>query len=222
MTCRQLIIGLLLCGSGCYANTVIVLFTGLPSTVENGTYNGFAEATVNGIPAQLLICDDYSHTTYVPSSDLIYDYADFKGNADSIQTARFISDSGPTAMDVFKYEEASVLLYGLVHQASAPAAITDNQYAIWNLFTPSVQLFRPSQETLQAQALAAITSNAPYLSAAYTSLAIYTPFNGNGQQVDFSSNQEFLQYRPTPEPTGLMPLGAFLLVGLIHRKPRTA
>ena len=69
----KLLTGALLLLPGCYANTVTVYFTNLPATVENGTYNGFSIATVNGIPNQLLICDDYFDTTYMPSSsNMIY------------------------------------------------------------------------------------------------------------------------------------------------------
>ena len=219
---RLPVIALLLSSFGCYANPVIVVFTGLPSNTEHGTYNGFIEATVNGIPKQLLICDDEQHATIVPSQDLIYDFSDFNGNASSLQHARFISPGGPTAMDVFKYEEAAVLLYGLA-QAQTAEEVTDYQYAIWNLFTPTFQLFRPvQQQALQTQAALAITSNAEYLTAAYSSMRIFTPFQGlyEGREVDYSSNQEFLQ-STVPEPSLLVPLGGLLLAVIRWRKRST-
>ena len=65
-----------------FADTAVVTFTTLPYTELNGsygsssaTYNGYVGATVNGIPSQWLICDDYADETMVPSGPLIFDYS---------------------------------------------------------------------------------------------------------------------------------------------------
>jgi hypothetical protein len=205
--------------SVCGATTVTVFFTALPSVFENNTYNGFATATINGIPNQYLICDDYTDRTYMPSSEnLIYDYSNL--NPTPLEHARYVSPGGPTPSDVTKYEEAAVLLWQLTQlgASATPTAITDFQYAIWNLFSPSdPATFRPNQTALQNTALGLVNSGQPWLTTVYQELAIYTP------TAKFGTNQEFLQLtQNTPEPAmvGLLAgvLGVVGLVGQIRRR----
>ena len=129
---RTIVVALFFCLTACYADTVTMFFTGLPMTNENGTYNGFSTATVNGDPKQLLICDDYNDETSMPSpSNMIYDYSTLTG-ADPLQYAMF---------DKSKYQEAAVLVYELAEMPNASAdMVTDYQYALWNLMTPSARL----------------------------------------------------------------------------------
>ncbi len=207
---RCLVLAFVFAISVCSANTVQIIFTELPAVYENGSYNGFATATINGIPNQMLICDDSGHTTYVPSQALVYDFSNLVG-PDPLQYARFVTPpSSPTQSDLQKYEAAAVLLYELT--AAGPTAsadlVTDYQYAIWNLFTPSTTLFRVNQTNLQQAAVNIAAGNSPppaWLSTAYKELEIFTPAAG------FTSNQEFLALDPTgvPEPA-MGPLLALL------------
>jgi hypothetical protein len=209
---RTIVVALLFCLTACYADTVTMFFTALPKTNENGTYNGFSTAKVNGDPNQLLICDDYNDETIMPSSsNLIYDYSTLTG-ANALQYAMF---------DKSNYEEAAVLVYELAELPSASADIvTDYQYALWNLMTPSARLdpSRVSQEqALQNNALAMVNNlaDAQFLTTTvYAFTEIYTP------TAAYAGNQEFVEYA-TPEPNLGWAVGFLLLlaaVGLQVRK----
>jgi hypothetical protein len=188
-----------------------MFFTGLPSTNENGTYNGFATAIVNGIPNQLLICDDYNDTTYVPSSsNMIYDYSTLNG-ADPLQYAMFNKTN---------YDEAAALVYELAETANPSAdTIMDYQYALWNLMTPGVSLVPghiAQEQALQASALAWVNNaaDAKFLtSTVYAYTDIYTP------TAAYAGNQEFLEYS-TPEPNLAWPAGFLLLLAAVGMKFR--
>jgi hypothetical protein len=200
---RTIVAALLFSLTACYANTVTMFFTALPKINENGTYNGFSTATVNGDPNQLLICDDYNDETIMPSSsNMIYDYSTLTG-ADPLQYAMF---------DKSTYEEAAVLVYVLAEIPNASADIvTDYQYALWNLMTPSARLdpSRIAQEqALQSNALAMVNNSAeaPFLTASvYAYIAIYTPTSA------YAGNQEFVEYA-VPEPNLGWAVGLFLLL----------
>ena len=189
-------------GPAC-ANTIILNFTGLPQNTENGTYNGFATGTSNSNqPFFDLICDDYYHTTYVPSGPLTYTVSNFG----DFVNARFY------AIDnlIEKYREAAIIvraiqtptvLTDLMHPAY-PFTTGDLQYALWNLFSPGIG------ETAQSAAIlnyfahnGAPTSGYQDI---YSSLVIYTPM------PQYNSNQEFLS-NPVPEPPPL----AMFCIGFI-------
>jgi hypothetical protein len=209
---RTIVAALLFSLSACYADTVTMFFTALPKTNENGTYNGFSTATVNGDPNQLLICDDYNDETIMPSSsNMIYDYSTLTG-ADPLQYAMF---------DKSKYDEAAVLIYELAELPNASAdTVTDYQYALWNLMTPGASLdpSRVSQEqALQNNALAMVNNSteAQFLTTTvYAYTKIYTP------TAAYAGNQEFVEYA-TPEPNLGWTVGFLILsaaVGLKIRK----
>jgi hypothetical protein len=200
---RTIVAALLFCLTACYADTVTMFFTALPKTNENGTYNGFATATVNGDPKQALICDDYNDETIMPSSsNMIYDYSTLTG-ANPLQYAMF---------DKSKYEEAAVLVYELAEVQNASADIvTDYQYALWNLMTPSARLdpSRLSQEqAIQDNASAMVNNLADtqfLTTTIYAYTEIYTP------TAAYKGNQEFVEYA-TPEPNLGWAVGIVLLL----------
>ena len=189
--------------SVCSAGPVSVVFTTLPAVFENGSYNGFATATIDGSLNQLLICDDSEHVTYVPSGNLVYEYSNIVG-ATPLQYARFVSSPGnPTPSELLNYEEAAVLVWELT--AAGPSAsadlVTDYQYSLWNLFTPNTSLFRANQAQLQTDARNVALGNvtAPvWLSTAYTEFEIFTPTGAS------AGNQEFLGLDPPPVPEPAM------------------
>jgi len=176
-----------------------IQFTGLPEFTENAIYIGFAKATIDGIPNQLLICDDYHHTTYVPSGNLSYSVSHLIG-PNPLSGARFVSPGGPGAADFFRYREAAVLLAAFATLRSPDATtVGDYQFALWHLMSPDVALTRsPAQQALLDAAAIAVQSNSPAVSALYSHLVIYTPV---GASV---SNQEFLHYAPEPNFTLLL------------------
>jgi hypothetical protein len=206
---RTIVAALLFSLTACSADTVTMFFTALPKVNENGTYNGFSTATVNGDPSQLLICDDYNDETIMPSSsNMVYDYSTLTG-ADPLQYAMF---------DKSKYDEAALLAYELAQIPTASADIvTDYQYALWNLMTPSARLdpSRVAQEqAIQNNALAMVNNPAQaqfLVSTVYAYTEIYTP------TAAYAGNQEFLEYA-TPEPNLGWTVGFLLLLGAVGLK----
>ncbi|HWB83598.1 MAG TPA: PEP-CTERM sorting domain-containing protein [Bryobacteraceae bacterium] len=184
-----------------------IQFTDLPENQSYGTYNGFSIATVDGLSDQLLICDDYDHTTYMPSPPLTYTVSTLAG-LDAMEDARFVSPKGLSNADVTRYREAALLLDGLTSSGpNAPGStIADYQYALWHLFTPSAPIYRPEQQQLLDTALARVESNDAALESIYSRLRIYTPAEG------FTSNQEFLQESPVPEPGTMVLIGGALVI----------
>lgn len=193
------------------ADTVAVTFTTLPYTELNGsygspgaTYNGYVGATVNGIPSQWLICDDYADETMVPSGPLIFDYSTIAslGNPAGLHFGGFRNAQT-------LYDEAAILNYNLYSLGphASPVSVTDYQYAIWNLFDSSVTL-NSSQQALQASALSAVNSGANWLSGVYSNTLVYTP----DPKTNSWGNQEFLQYQgqTIPEPATYVLVGAVL------------
>lgn len=209
-----------------HGSNVILDITVAPGAYENGsygslsaTYNGFATAIVNGISNQMVICDDFGHTTQVPSGNMIYDFSTLGGTG-QLQNARFTG-----AAMVADYEEAAVLVWELANYMSANGAhassdaITDYQYALWNIFDPYNSSTNPqgvklnsAQSTLQSAAWNLVNTESPMLAAdVYPNLRIYTPDANGGS----ASNQEFLQFAaPEPESVVLVILGAALIGGV--------
>jgi hypothetical protein len=200
---RTIVAAWLFCLTACYADTVTMFFTALPKTNENGTYNGFSTATVNGDPNQLLICDDYNDETIMPSSsNMIYDFSTLTG-ADPLQYAMFGKS---------KYEEAAVLVYELAELSNASAdMVTDYQYALWNLMTPSAPLdvSRAAQEqALQSNALAMVNNSAD---AQFLTTSVYAYTNIYTPTAAYTGNQEFVEYA-APEPNLGWAVALFLLL----------
>ncbi len=210
------------CSTAAFASsTATVTFTNLPYTDLNGdygstgvTYNGYVTATVNGIPGQSLLCDDYEDETYVPSGPLTYDYSALAspGNPAGLYFG------GMTNAQTL-YDEAALLGYDLYSLGSntSPDTVTNYQYAIWNLFDSSVAL-NSSQQALQTGALAAVDSGAAWLGAVYANTLVYTP----DSKTNSAGNQEFLQYQvQTPEPATYLLVGALLMwIGTFRRRPK--
>ena len=176
-----------------------IQFTTLPSNTEFGTYNGFAPATVDGLPNQLLVCDDYDHITYVPSGPLQYNLS----TLDSLQYARFVNQS--FAIEQADYRQAALLVDGLAHSgpSQSPDLTADYQYALWHLFTPGVAL-NATEQSLFDQTAQSVASNPNAYSDLYSRLRIYTPTQA------YQSNQEFLELADAPEP----PAGVLGAIGM--------
>src|SRR5688572_1503875 len=104
---------LLLISSAAGAFGASISFTALPLNTAYRTYNGFAQATVDGVPAQLLVCDDYDHTTYVPSGPFTYNVSTLAGTS-PLQYARF---ADPLAWEdsIALYKQAALLVDGMLH-----------------------------------------------------------------------------------------------------------
>lgn len=160
---------LILAASACYADTLTMTFTALPSTymdsqynssASDATYDGYVNATIDGIPNQYVICDDFSTDTEMPAT-YTFDSTTF-GSAGWSSAVKFTSTAGysitnsgaavtaygvtigagatETLSQTQAYELAAVLLTNF--DAATPGlsgtalshTITDYQYALWYLF----------------------------------------------------------------------------------------
>jgi hypothetical protein len=185
-----------------------ITFNTLPTTYEDGTYNGFLGATIDG-QLSSIVCDDYTHSTQVPSGPWTYQ----ESVLSSLTYARF----GNSAAAVKEYEAAALLLAGdgstlagLVNVTN-PNTISAYQYALWALFDPSVASFGNSASLLNTAELDA-SSGTVYV--AYAELRVYTPAGSA------AGNQEFLGLVSTPEPgtAATMGIGLLLLAAFMGRK----
>ena len=171
-----------------------ITFNTLPANTDFGTFNGYVISTVDDQPNQPLVCDDFAHTTYVPSGKLAFNLSTVTG-PNPLEYARFVNID-PTGPSLFKYEEASFLLDGL--NQTGPGSLLDltaeYQYALWHLFTPAVPLPNATAQTLLNDAAAGVTAGGADAGMLYSRLRIYTP------TAAYASNQEFLQLVPAPDP----------------------
>jgi hypothetical protein len=174
--------------------------TNLPVFTYDGYYVGPATGNLNGGASFSLVCDDFAHTTYVPSH-----FDTYVSTIPELQHAMYITQGVDT------YERAAILMWqmGLVNQTSAD--IGGIQFAIWNLFNPAATPNPGSSDYWVSWA------NSQVLSAwDYSGVRIYTPSN--------SLNQEFIggAASPVPEPMTFVLIGTGLIgLSLLKRRRKT-
>ena len=235
MMIRRLLPSTLLTALACSATTLVsVTLTSLPSYtvgLQGDTYYaGFAVATVNGIPNQNLICDDFkdnmSTTVFNGSDPLIYDFSTLSndiplGNAAPV---RFPSEMGVL------YEQAAVLVYDLTTASGLTGTqIGDYQAALWSTLDPAdlpaSSLDANAQSYIAAAQHTLSTAGQSWLNALYASTNIFTPdaSSGYSKYAGSGAPQEFLQYNPAstvPEPCTALLGGALIVAGLSVRRYR--
>jgi len=217
---RNVLFAFCLIASQGFAGTIISIDQ-LPANTEHGTYNGFVTATVNGVPGIQLICDDYYHSTVVPSGDLVYHESELVAFS-PLQNVRFVTAGGPTSHDLALYMQAALIIEGITNTGPShtPDLTADYQYALWHLFDSSVSLWRPAQQDILNQTAWQVQNNSSNYTDLYARLRIYTP------TAAYGSNQEFLGLDApiqSPEPASGALLG--IAVGLFsllayRRRPR--
>jgi hypothetical protein len=197
------------------ASILPIAFTGLPQTQGNGTtnsqgntYNGEAFATIAGFSSQDLVCDDFDNTTYMPSGQIDFSVESISNLSGADFTSGYATVSGYTLTQAQAYDTEAVLLTeleALTANSANAQAITDYQYAMWDLMLPNGGDSGMKDNPLDSSALgdqqaafAAVQANTTSAQAAEHALVVYTP------TASYSSNQEFLGLNTptaTPEPS---------------------
>jgi hypothetical protein len=219
------------------SSTVFVTFTNLNSDVQgNGTtnsqsntYNGETDTSIAGIPSLVLICDDFSDTTQVPSGPIDFSVNTIASLTASPSNVDFTGGTVPgtgTISQTLAYDTIAVLASEIEQAGNTVQQVTDYQYAIWYLMEPSgvdgnnssIQdnpLDANATSDLQS-AYAAVTAAPPTAGTVSDeqALVIYTPTS------QYSSNQEFIGLNTptsTPEPSTWFLMAA---AGLLLCVPR--
>ncbi|MGH9351024.1 MAG: hypothetical protein ACRD2G_02515, partial [Terriglobia bacterium] len=119
------VLALMLAARPSLATTVTVKLTGVNGVTQGGYYVDPYFGTIDSSTA-ILVCDDFSHDTYINESwqANVSTFADLSG-------ARF--QQGTAAATLQDYDEAAYLYGQLISNPSDRGNIT---YALWSLFTP--------------------------------------------------------------------------------------
>jgi len=193
-----------------FANATSVTFNSLPQYTADGYYVGYSGATVDG-QALNLLCDDFSHTTNIPSGPFTYNVE----TLNNLTGARF----GTVNTRLVLYETAAILLWNfdsILNPTTSQAEIY--QFAIWDLMTPSTPAI-PSQAAVQALitgAQATVASGG--ITSAYNKLRILTPIGASDTNQEMLALTSNTYGSSTPEPTSFAMIGIGLVVLGMRRR----
>jgi hypothetical protein len=181
------------------ATTVTVQLTAVNGVSKDGVYVDPYYGTIHGMPATL-ICDDFNHETSIGETwtATVSTFFDLGG-------ARFQQNS--QAQTLRDYEEVAYLYNQLL---ANPSEYSDISFALWSIFTPSVENL--SGFTSGAQNWITQAQNQTFYTGEFSNFEILTPTNGGP-----GSPQEFLS--ETPEPAdALLLVSGLAVLALIGKK----
>ncbi len=173
-----------------------------PGNNLNGTENGYVGGYIGGATVlSQVICDDFYDHTNVPSDPIPYYVTSINDVGMAGSNTLYSSESD--------YEAAAILANDILGLTGTDS-VTENyvaldQYAIWNLMTPSTPVFSANGTTSTIVAQSALTqADADPSDPLYSNFLIYTP------QV-IGSDQEYMGPAPEPSSVFLFLAGAAFL-----------
>jgi hypothetical protein len=200
-------------------------------------YVGPYQGTINNGPVTPIVCDDFTHDSFVGETWQATATNLGTGNLGSTGTTLYGKQFG-AAIATVDYDAAAYLTTELLSPNLSPTAQTDLQYAVWYLFDPTnvasylggfgttySGLLSAAEGDVAAAFLAEANPATALTAAQLAEFTIYTPTtvtscpNGAGQ---CGLPQEFIVQ--TPEPSTLLLLGAGLcfLAVMARRKKNAA
>jgi len=174
----------------------------LPSSTYGGYYVGAVSGNLNGGTTTNFYCDDFSTTTYVPSSFAV---AVTTGLSNLTQT-KF----GSTSDSLFKYQEMAWLVSQMESHPSEVGAI---QFAAWSIFTPSAMNNLTADQKIAAGNWVTAAGNINAAEWDFSSVKIYTATN--------TVNQEFISggaHHQVPEASSFLLLGLSIIGIVVYKE----
>lgn len=206
MKIRRSILFLLGCGlvllgtsANASATNVNVQLTGVNGVSQDGVYVDPYYGSTNSNPT-ILVCDDFTHNTTIGES-----WTATVSTFSNLSAVRFQQNS--QAQTLQDYEEAAYLYTQLL---ANPSQYSDISFALWSIFTPSVENL--SGFTGNAQTWLNQAQSQNFYTGEFSNFEILTPSDGGP-----GSPQEFLS--ETSEPAdALLVLSGLSLLSLLWRR----